>query len=221
MDGVIVTNLETDDKRVPVLERLRLPVVVAGGPGGHGSLPAVWNDDSAAMATTTEYLIALGHRRLGRVAGMPQLLHTRIRTDAFLGAASRAGLPAPSVVHTDYSREAGARATRSLLTSRQPPTAIVYDNDQMAAEGVGVAREMGVAVPQSLSLVAWEESALCQLVHPALSAIYHDISAYGASAARLLMAVLAGEPVADQQASILRLVPRESTGPAPEQGRVC
>ena len=111
----------------------------------------------------------------------------------------------------------GARAefARALLTSARPPTAIVYDNDVMAVAGVAVATELGVAVPGSLSIVAWDDSPLCQLLHPPLTALTRDTFAFGASAARSLLALLDGAEGTDVEDHVPVLVHRESTSVPP------
>ena len=135
VDGVLVCDLRLDDPRVTALEELRLPAVVVGGPAGAGGLAHVWSDDAAALVETVEYLVALGHRRIARVAGLADLLHTAVRADAFAAASRRLGLVEAVTVSTDYTGEEGARATRRLLSSPARPTAIVYDNDVMAIAG--------------------------------------------------------------------------------------
>ena len=72
---------------------------------------------------------------------------------------------------------------------------MIYDNDVMAIAGMSVAQEMGLSVPGDLSIVAWDDSPLCQLTHPPLTALSRDIPAYGAHAARQLLAAIAGEPI--------------------------
>jgi DNA-binding LacI/PurR family transcriptional regulator len=106
-------------------------------------------------------------------------------------------------------------AARALLSSPDRPTAILYDNDVMAVAGVAVAQELGLSAPGDVSLVAWDDSALCQLVHPPLTALSRDISAYGAHAAERLLRLIDGEPVTTFQDRTALLVPRGSTGPAP------
>lgn len=215
VDGVLVCDLRDNDPRVPALEQLRLPAVVIGGPGHTGTLPNVWSDDAAAVVETVEYLHALGHRRMARVGGMSELLHTRIRAEAFTAVANRLGLTEAVSVTSDYSGEEGARATRRLLSSTNRPTAIVFDNDVMAIAGLGVAQEMGLTVPTDLSIVAWDDSALCQVVHPPLTALRRDIPAYGAHAATLLLATIDGLPYEPVQDETARLAPRRSTAPPP------
>jgi DNA-binding LacI/PurR family transcriptional regulator len=213
VDGVFLCDLRVDDRRVPMLEELQLPAVVIGGPRGVGSLANVWHDDAAALVETMEYLVALGHRRVARVAGLPDLLHTAIRTEAFDTICRRLGLAQATTVSSDYTGEEGARATRRLLSAAERPTAIIYDNDVMAIAGLAVAQEMGLSVPGDLSLVAWDDSPLCQLVHPPLTALTRDIPTYGAHAARQLLAVIAGEQVASFQDEAAHLAPRGSTAP--------
>ncbi|MEV0727167.1 LacI family DNA-binding transcriptional regulator [Polymorphospora sp. NPDC050346] len=215
VDGVFVCDLRVDDRRIPVLERLQLPAMVIGGPGHTGTLANVWCDDGAALVEAVEYLVALGHHRIARVGGLPGLLHTEIRTRAFTDLCARLGLSRAVTVPSDYTGEEGGRATRRLLSSPERPTAILYDNDVMAIAGLAVAQEMGLSVPADLSIVAWDDSALCQLVHPALTALGRDIPAYGANAARRLLAVVAGDPVDDFQDQTAHLTPRGSTGPPP------
>ncbi|MEN3608015.1 LacI family DNA-binding transcriptional regulator [Plantactinospora sp. ZYX-F-223] len=213
VDGVLVCDLRVDDRRVPVLEELRLPAVVIGGPGHSGGLDHVWSDEAVALTEVLEYLVALGHRQIARVGGLPGLLHTEIRTETFGTACRRLGLDRTVTVSSDYSGEEGARATRRLLSSADRPTAIVYDNDVMAIAGLSVAQEMGLAVPSDVSIVAWDDSPLCQLVHPSLTALHRDIPAYGAHAAGRLLAAIAGQPLGDFQDETAHLVPRGSTAP--------
>jgi len=216
VDGVIVCDLRVDDVRVPALTELRLPAVVIGGPGHAGGLAGVWSDDAAALVETVEYLVALGHRRIARVGGLPGLLHTEIRTDAFTAVCGRLGLDESTVVSSDYTGEDGARATRRLLSAPCRPTAVLYDNDVMAIAGLAVTQELGLAVPGDLSIVAWDDSTLCRLTHPPLTALGRDIPAYGAHAVRLLLAAIAGERIEPCQDATATLTPRGSTGPPPE-----
>jgi len=196
VDGIFVVDLQLRDRRVTVLRDLRMPAIVFGSPRGSGGLTAVWPDDVAATRTVIEYLAGLGHRRLARVGGPARYWHTRIRDDAFRTVAGQAGLDA-AVVGSEHASEHGAFATRNLLTSAEPPTAIVYDNDVLAVAGLSAAKQIGVEVPNQLSIVAWDDSALCEIVHPSITALSRDIAASGAEAARRLLALAAGSEVAD------------------------
>jgi DNA-binding LacI/PurR family transcriptional regulator len=216
VDGVFLVDLSVDDPRTRIITDLGMPAIVVGGPHGLGGLPGIWNDQRTPVRAIVEYLVALGHRRIARVTGMPGLWHTVQRDRAFEEATRDLGVT-PSGGTTDYSGDAGARVTRRLLASAAPPTAILYDNDVMAVAGLAVAAEMNVRVPDRLSIVAWDDSVLCRLVHPPLTALSLDIGAYGAEVARRLVDLAAGGPAVSACHATAVLCPRGSTGPAPDQ----
>ena len=212
VDGVFVVDLRADDPRVPALEKLRMPAAVLGAPRGAGSLPAVWRDDQAAAAAVAGYLAAHGHGRVARVGGPDEFLHSALRADAFAAAAGAAGLTAYSVT-ADYTTERAAEATAGLLGAAEPPTAILYDNDVMAAAGLGVAQRMGRSVPGEVSIISWDDSALCELMQPPLTALRWDIEGMGATAGRLLRALAGGGQPDSVAASAPVLQVRASSGP--------
>ncbi|CAL9405683.1 LacI family DNA-binding transcriptional regulator [Streptomyces sp. Tu 3180] len=214
--GSILVDFRADDPRPAVAGRLGLPVVAVGHPSLTGGLTSVWTDDATAVTEAVRYLAALGHRRIARVGGAAALGHTSIRTAAF-DEAVRALEPAARAwqVATDFSGDAGARATRSLLAAAPPerPTAIVYDNDIMAVAGLSVAAEMGLRVPEDVSLLAWDDSQLCRLTRPTLSAMSHDVHGFGADVARTLFGVITGEGPGSHPVPTPLLTPRGSTAP--------
>jgi DNA-binding LacI/PurR family transcriptional regulator len=159
VDGVLLCDLQVSDPRIPVLEELDLPAVVIGSSAGSGSLISVGSDDAASVAEALEYLVSLGHRRIARVAGVPELLHTVMRSEAFEEGCHRLGVSAPIIISTDYSGEDGARATRQLLTSPERPTAIMYDNDVMAIAGLAIQTRDAAAMRRSIS-AGWVETSV-------------------------------------------------------------
>ncbi|WP_219413212.1 LacI family DNA-binding transcriptional regulator [Pseudonocardia nigra] len=191
VDAVIVVDVRVDDPRIPLLEELELPAVVVADPSLAGGLAGVGTDDASAAEQAVRHLAGLGHRTLGRVAGLRELGHIRIRDEAFAAAAQRSGLRMHTV-HTDFSGDGGAEATRTLLAEQERPTAIVYDNDLMAVAGLSAISELGMSVPGDVSLVAWDDSTLCRITHPSLTAMGHDVVAYGAAVAERLFGLLAG-----------------------------
>ncbi|MFJ4530615.1 LacI family DNA-binding transcriptional regulator [Streptomyces nigrescens] len=183
----------------------------------HPLLSTVWADDAKAMARILDHLYGLGHRRIVHIAGLPGLAHTARRIQSLRTEADRRGLDRRQVhsVTTDYSDAEGAEATRRLLDAARPPTAIVYDNDVMAVAGASVAAERGIPVPGALSIVAWDDSALCRVTHPRLTALVRDTPGFGRLAAQELLAVLDGGPLRTVQGELPHLEARESTAMPP------
>jgi DNA-binding LacI/PurR family transcriptional regulator len=192
VDGVLMVDLRIDDPRVDELVRLGLPAVVVGGPLENGALPAVFHDEGSVVVEAVQYLAALGHTRIAQVTGVGEFVHTAQRSAAFARATADLGLRA-DVLETDYSAESGARATRRLLSLPDPPTAIVYDSDLLAVTGLGVVQQMGFSVPDDVSIIGWDDSLISQVVHPPLTAITRDITAFGVAATRQLFAAIDGE----------------------------
>ncbi|MGW7437318.1 LacI family DNA-binding transcriptional regulator [Streptomyces sp. NPDC054849] len=241
VDGVLVVDPRTRDPRPALLEELALPAVTIGEgapPAGPSPLPAgfpasplpagspasppssvssVRADDAGAMAQVLDHLHGLGHRRIVHIAGLPGLAHTVRRMESLRTQAARRGLGPDHVrsVVTDYSDAEGAAATRRVLAEPRPPTALVYDNDVMAVAGRAVAAELGIPVPGRLSIVAWDDSALCRVTHPRLTALVRDTAGFGRLAAEELLAILAGSPPGIRISEQPRLEPRESTAPPP------
>lgn len=212
VDAVIVTDVRADDPRVAQLRELELPAVVVGDPSLAGGLASVWTDDAAGVHAVVDHLAGLGHRRLGRVAGIPDLGHVGIRTHAFDSAAERTGLSVRTE-YTDFSADAGAEATRRLLAAPDRPTAIVYDNDLMAVAGLGAATGAGLDVPADVTVVAWDDSTLCRITHPPLTAIGHDVVGYGAAVAERLFDLLDGQDPSAVLAATPSLRLRGSSAP--------
>jgi DNA-binding LacI/PurR family transcriptional regulator len=216
VDGFILVDLKVTDPRVAVIEELGAPAVVLGGPGRHGSLSSVWADDREAMLSIVDYLAALGHRRIAHVAGLPAFKHTQRRMRALRDSARRHGLTDVTSLPTDFSDAEGAATTRKLLSRAKRPTAIVYDSDLMAVAGLGVATEMGVPVPGELSIVAFDDSVLTRIVHPALTSLSRDTFALGVKVAEVLLALVADPgDRRDHKTPTPRLTVRESTAPPP------
>jgi DNA-binding LacI/PurR family transcriptional regulator len=210
VDGVLVMDLRLEDPRIEALEALGLPAVVVGGPLPGTPLPSVWHDERTTMVETVRYLAALGHDRVGHLTGPGEFAHTAMRSAAFDDAVRDLGLRAV-VAETDYTPEAGARATRRLLSSPEPPTALVFDSDLLAVAGLGAVQQMGLAVPEDVSLVAWDDSLICRVVHPPLTAVSRDIVEYGIAAGRHLLAVIDGEVPGDRETPRGEVTVRGST----------
>jgi DNA-binding LacI/PurR family transcriptional regulator len=214
VDGVVIVDVRVEDPRIRALRTLEIPSVFVGDPSMTGGFPTVWTDDTSAMEDAIRYLYQLGHRCLARVAGLPDLSHVQIRDAAFTRVTKRHGLEG-TIVHADFSEAAGRIATRQLIEANAPPTALLFDNDLMAVSALSALSELGVPVPDQVSLLAWDDSALCRITHPQLSAMSHDVMSFGAHVGRRLFGVLDGAEPAAYLDATPQLVARGSTCPPP------
>ncbi len=213
VSGVLVVDLDPRDSRVGLVSSLGLPAVIVGDPATAGGLPAVWTDDASAMGHAVESLVTLGHSVIAHVSGPRALAHSQIRIAALRRAADECGIAVREAAG-DYSEEAGYQATRELLSHDPTVSAVIYDDDLMALGGLQAARVLRRRVPDDLSIVAWDDSALCQLSKPALTVMGHDVQAIGELTATAMLDVLAGRASAEYQAPTATFLARESVGPA-------
>jgi DNA-binding LacI/PurR family transcriptional regulator len=187
VDGVFLTDLRVDDPRPALLVELGLPGVTLGRTPEQRLLPAVSLDDRAGIADAVRHLVAMGHRRIGHVAGPQHFVHGRARKSAWRTTLSEAGLLTDLCVTADFTAAGGATATATLLDRAQPPTAIVYANDVMAIAGMSVAAARGVLVPDQLSVTGFDDTELARHLRPALTTVRSDPLGWGAAAAALLL----------------------------------
>ncbi|MFJ9787673.1 LacI family DNA-binding transcriptional regulator [Amycolatopsis sp. NPDC101161] len=177
----------------------------AGSPG-----PGVQNPGSVRRSTATP---------LGDWADdpwRPGVWPGRIHSSDPAGS-GRAGMwsPSPEPLGRPLTLpiEPSAEAVRRVLLADPRPTALLCDTDSLAVAALVAARELGLSVPRDLSVVSWDDSDLCRLVRPTLSAVRRPLAELGALAASMLRDLVAGEDVGDVCASRPRLVTRGSTGP--------
>ncbi|CAN5257053.1 substrate-binding domain-containing protein [soil metagenome] len=214
VDGVVIADLVDGDPRPEAASTLGLAAVVLGEwdvPEGVGDLRV---DNYGAMLVAVQFLLDLGHRVIGRVAGPADLLHTATRTRAFREATADAGATGITI-DADYSIETGDSATARLLSSLPVPTAIIYDNDLMAIGGERAAARAGVSVPHELSLLAWDDSAPARLADPPLSVLAHDSFSLGVALAGTLARRVAGQRGDAPHLPVTRVLERGSTTARP------
>ncbi|MFT4217836.1 MAG: LacI family DNA-binding transcriptional regulator [Micropruina sp.] len=211
VDGILVLDPRLDDPRVTALLELGLPAVIVGGDVDGAALASVRTDDGRLMRVIFDHLTELGHRRIGYVTGDQSFAHIRRRIDAFTDYALESGIWGITLAG-DFVPQQAKTATRKLMTSPSGPTALIFDSEVMAIAGMATLTEMGVAVPGDVSVISWEDSATCQVLHPTLTALNRDAGALGREAAAGMLRLLDREPVAEP-AVVATVVPRESTAP--------
>ena len=186
-------------------------------------IPSVHIDNAQAAYEAMDHLYGLGHRRIGIVTGP---LVSPLSRDRLSGATLRAKEQKAErdfvVMHGDSSIESGAAAAERLLGRAERSTAIFCFNDEMAMGVMGVARRLGVAVPEHLSIIGFDDIRFSQHMSPPLTTIAQPMRQIGAGTVRLLLGILAGGGDAETPESVTlphKLVVRASTAPPPRRSR--
>ncbi|MEU3794341.1 LacI family DNA-binding transcriptional regulator [Streptomyces fructofermentans] len=222
MDGLVLIAPGTS--RADVLAMAdTTPTVVIGHHDPSDLHDSVVDADGAGAGLVVDHLVSLGHRRITLVSaqGTRSSKWTRtpeiVLTNGYTEAMGRHGLAAETrVCRAAYSDEGGYKAGMSLLTGEHPPTAIMAGAD-VAALGVWrAAHELGLRVPQDVSIVGYNNTAVADLATVQLTSVDQAGHNMGATAARLLIERVEGRREHAVQTSMTpRLVVRGSTGRPP------
>lgn len=175
-------------------------------------------DNAKAAADAINLLVSMGHRRIALLAG-PEGSHlTRERMSGARRAATIAGVAEQLVtLHGDYTIESGAAMTAALAAGADRPTALFCFSDEMAIGALVGARERGLACPDDISIIGFDDIRYARFQDPPLTTIRQPMDMMGKEAVRILLAILDGD--ANRQWVTLPhdLVARNSTGPAPRR----
>jgi len=234
VDGFVVNSLSEGDPLVGAALGRRLPVVVTDQPR-IGGLPFVGVDDEGAARSVAEHLVGLRHRRFGVVTfglareipngdGMASLERQRAATypvsrdrlRGYAAALEAAGVPWAGVpVYENYENapEGGRRAAEALLALEPRPTAILAASDQLAFGVLEAVRNMGLSVPEDLSVAGFDDVPEAARSDPPLTTVHQPHVEKGLAAGRMLLARLRGEEISSPTLFPTRLIVRDSTAP--------
>ena len=174
----------------------------------------VASNDREAVAEATRHLIAMGHRRIGFVAGPHGFRSALERRAGFETALEEAGikLPRSLVAGGTYRFDSGVAAGDRLLDVTPRPSAIVSSNDEMAAGVMHAARQRGLAIPDDLSIIGFDDTAIASHIWPPLTTVRWPIIPMGrAAAAKLLAGAVEGEDDADEPSMFLSTLIRRGS----------
>ena len=182
-----------------------------------GSARNVTMDDAEASAAGLDHLAALGHRRVGLVAGPRGNDPAERRALGFRRRAAELDLDsAPVADDGDYAEVGGAELTRTLLARDSSLTAIAVAGFNQAVGALHALWELGRRVPGDVSVVSFDDLALAAYLRPPLTTVRLPLAELGAAAVDALVAQLHGEPPADTVVETRpAVVVRGSTGPPP------
>lgn len=189
-DGLLLIGHDRDPSVLDFLDQHQIPALAAWSFDQTARLPSVGFDNRAAMMNLAREALALGHRRFGMITA-PVATNDRARERAVgIGNVLReAGLDTQSlkIVETAYGIETGAEAFQEVMSGPQKPTLVFCGNDVLAVGALIRAREMGMAVPDDISITGFDDIDLARITVPGLTTVHVPHREMGHRAAQALI----------------------------------
>lgn len=213
-DGLIINPTGTLNAD---LMEISVPVVLLGSGEAYPDFDTVSSNSAQAGDLAMEHLIALGHRRIGLIAGPLRRLKSFTHRDTYVKAYREHGLdfdPA-LIVQTTFTQEGGYTAMQQLLAISSPPTAVFAVNDIIALGALQAIQTTGLRVPEEMSVIGMDDIFAATTTYPPLTTIAKPKYAIGVTAARFLLARIASTKTIEPHHTLLSctLVQRHSTAP--------
>lgn len=180
---------------------------------------SVTMDDTSAAREMSEYLFALGHKKIGFIAGHPDHSSSKKRLMGFYQAHENRGQTVDeSLVQTGYYDYAsGLACAEQLLDNPIRPTAIFASNDDMAAAAIAAAYKRNIAIPSELTVVGFDDTPIASIISPQLTTIRQPIDRFASKAVELLSDHINHNytDVAEKKSIIMKhaLIERDSSKP--------
>ena len=186
-DGVIIV--------APVAGEFNIdaPIISIDPLASNPNYPSVHATNYQGALDAMEYLLGLGHRRIGHISGRSELESSNRRLKGYQDALEKASIPIQEqlIVSGDYTTETGYKCARELLALSKPPTAIFASNDQTAIGVYQAAQELGLRIPTDLSVVGFDN--ISDSKYMGLTTVDQFISEMGYVATQMLIRMINGE----------------------------
>ena len=221
VDGLILIAMLTDSTIVPSLREAGLSFVQINGQVPDAAVSNIDIDNSSAVRAVVAHLAGLGHTRIALLGGQPNSPSTLPRREGFLLGMAEHGLSAdPALMrHGIYDRSWGRDGIKQLLALQSPPTAVFAGGDGIAEGVYETCRELGIRIPEDLSVVGFDDTPAAAHLSPPLTSVRQPLVRMGSAAAATLLDQLDAEasvqpPFVPQIVLPAELIVRSSTGPA-------
>jgi LacI family transcriptional regulator len=189
VDGLVLVSAGDDKEAMGLLENRAIPKVIVDRDISGLHMDSVLVDNQQGGYEAANFLIKLGHKKIGCITGPSNVTPSWQRVKGFKKALQENDLPVDeSMIATgDFKSRGGSEGLKRLMQGNVIPTAIFVCNDMMAIGALNAAHELGVNVPERLSLVGFDDIALASLIIPNLTTVAQPKYKLGETGAELLL----------------------------------
>jgi LacI family transcriptional regulator len=214
---VLVPSVSEDDRLAKLLESADCPYVRVSCAAVDSPAHLVLTHDRHGAAAAARRLAELGHRRIAYISGPPLFRSSRERREGFIAGLAEYGLalePDLTVLGA-YTYDSGVARGRELLGRPDRPTAIFAGNDEMASGVYGAAHELGIRIPDDLSIIGFDDAPIATRMWPAMTSVRLPVRDMGRAAAEKLFEKPKPSTKVAAAEFTPTLIERQSTAPPP------
>jgi LacI family transcriptional regulator len=215
-DGVLLIAPLISTAYLDALHQQHFPYVLIDQSDTSEKSPIINATNWQGAYDATQYLIELGHRRIGFITGLMELAGATARLEAYRAALSDYHLPfrAELVAQGDFREQGGYSAAQKLLNLPEMPTAIFASNDLSAFGAMDAIRERGLRIPEEISVIGFDDIPQASLVYPKLTTVRQPLDQMGRVAVKMLLEHITDPERSPRQVTLAtRLIVRDSCQP--------
>ncbi|WND32840.1 LacI family DNA-binding transcriptional regulator (plasmid) [Streptomyces sp. BB1-1-1] len=197
VDGALLSSFRGDDPLPADVEQSGTPTVLVGRPTGYIPDWSVDVDNIAGARLATQHLVERGRRRITTITGPQDIQAGMDRCAGFHDVLLESGLCPLAQAHGSFTHASGVAAMRQLLDQSPELDAVFAASDSMATGALHVLRQAGRRVPEDVAVVGFDDSPVAADTDPPLTSVRQPLEEMGREMARLMIARLNNEPVAE------------------------
>jgi DNA-binding LacI/PurR family transcriptional regulator len=201
VDGMLVVRTRRKDARISYLLKEHFPFVAFGRSDLETNFPYLDVDSKHGLRQIVQHLIDGGHRRIAYISAPTDLMFASHRLAGYKETLATNGIPFDQslLIEGELTERSGYAAARQLLGDNPRPSAIVACNDLMALGSISAARKLGLTVGRDVAVTGFDDVPLAAHAHPPLTTVRQPIYEIGRRICRMLIRLLEGEPLEQQQ----------------------
>lgn len=195
VDGLLFADIDGNEEQLDLMLDQRIPCVVMNHYLHELPVSCVAIHNRAAAENVVKYLVKLGHRDIATITGHLRTPVGIERLDGYLNAMKSQGLEVKPhfIEHGDYSGPSARGPAKRLLSHKDRPTAIFAASDEMAVTAIEVALELGLRVPEEVSIAGFDDSPIAAYARVPLTTVWQPLSRVGELSVDILHGLMAGK----------------------------
>lgn len=214
IDGIIFTSSPLVEEYYEYIKKMNVPIVLLSTETYAYPVPYVKVNDRHAAYTATQYLINKGHKKIGMLCGnIEDVVSGKPRFEGFKSALEDHNIPFDNnnvIFNKAFNFYDGVEGFKALVKQAPDLTAVFAASDEMAIGAISSAYELGIKVPEELSIIGYDNLSIAEMSIPPLTTVAQPLSEMGEMAAKMLFELLDSDKTVESRIMPHKIVERKS-----------